>query len=301
MTSHDVVNFTRKNLGTRRIGHTGILDPNATGLLVLLVERGTLFSSFLTGMPKRYYARFKFGIATDTYDADGQVTSTSDPGNVPRRQFEELLGNFRGEIEQAIPTFSAVKRGGKTFHKLARKGVQFNPGLKVVEIKNIGIIEYDWPEAVLDIKCSSGTYVRSLAHQMGASLGCGGYLKSLRRTEVGPFRISEAHTLEDISRSREPLKLLRPLREALPSSPLIRIKPQYCGAVINGRPLVKRYIGENEYSGEGGVLSVLLGPDEKVLALAKLNMQWRSLERMGPSDIMGTYVRVIDEGHIGAK
>jgi tRNA pseudouridine55 synthase len=298
MTSHDVVNYLRRKLNTRRIGHAGILDPNATGLLVMLLERGTLLSSLLIGMTKRYAARIEFGIATDTYDADGQIVTKSDPGNFDRNKFEALLDNYRGEIEQNIPPFSAVKREGKTFHKLARKGKSFNPGIKVVEITNLKLIEYVWPEVALDITCSSGTYIRSLAHQMGAVIGCGGYLKALRRLEVGPFRLSEAGTLEEIMRSSSPEQYIRPLREALPNCPVLRIKEQYLGAVIGGRPLVKKYFTEGDYRGSGGELSLLLDEDEKVLALAQLNMNWRSLDKLGPTQVMGTYVRVIDEGHL---
>jgi tRNA pseudouridine55 synthase len=297
MTSHDVVNFLRRQLKTRRIGHCGILDPNATGLLVMLIERGTLFSSHLIGMPKRYIARFAFGSATDTYDAAGRVASTADPGQLPQEDFEKLLANYRGKIEQAIPPYSAAKRGGKTMHKMARKGKAFNPGLKVVEVKGIEIIDYQWPELSLDINCSSGTYVRSLAHQMGMALGCGGHLKALRRIEVGPFSLSEAYSLDEISKSECPEEFIRPLKEALPTYPQILIKPQYCGAVLLGRPFVKKYVNENSYIGSGDELSLLLDTDGKVLALARLNMLWRSVEKLGPSEVMGTYVRVIDEGH----
>ncbi len=298
MTSHDVVNYLRRKLDTRRIGHTGILDPNATGLLVMLLGQGTLLSSLLTGMTKRYVARVDFGVATDTYDADGQITSQTEPGDFSREQFETLLNNYRGEIEQNIPPYSAAKRGGKTLHKLARNGKIFNPGIKVVEITSLEVIDYAWPEVALDISCSTGTYIRSLAHQMGAAIGCGGYLKTLRRLEVGSFRLSEAHTLEEIMKSASPENYIRPLKEALPDYPVLRIKEEYAGAVIGGRPLVKKYFTEGDYHGNGGELSLLLDEEEKVLALARLNLNWHSIEKLSPSQVMGTYVRVIDEGHI---
>jgi tRNA pseudouridine55 synthase len=298
MTSHDVVNYLRRKLGTRRIGHTGILDPNATGLLVMLLGRGTLLSSWLVGMSKRYVARFEFGMTTDTYDAAGQVIKTANPGTIPRKRFEIILNDYKGEIEQGIPPYSAAKRQGKTLHKLARKGKTFNPGIKVVEITRLEIIDYSWPEAALDIACSSGTYIRSLAHQMGIAIGCGGYLKALRRLEVGPFRLSMASTLEEIMQSSSPDEYMKPLKEALPDYPALKIREEYSGAVIGGRPLVKKYFTENTYRGNGGELSLLLDEDEKVLALARLNMNWRSLDKLGPSQVMGTYVRVIDEGHL---
>lgn len=298
LTSHDVVNHLRRKLMTRRIGHTGILDPNATGLLVMLIERGTLMSSWLVGMSKRYAARFEFGRTTDTYDADGEVTGQADPGQLAREDFERLIVRYSGVIEQKIPPYSAVKRQGKKFYKLARKGSEFNPGFKVVEVKSLNILDYDWPEVAMDIECSSGTYIRSLAFQMGEELGCGGYLKALRRTEVGPFRVSEAVALGDLMESDDPSGFIRPLKDALPSLPGVKIKDQYRGAILGGRPLVKKYFTADAYRGSGGELSMLLDQEEKVLALANLNMNWRAVERLGPTEIMGTYVRVIDEGHL---
>jgi tRNA pseudouridine55 synthase len=298
MTSHDVVDFLRKLLKIRRIGHTGILDPNATGLMLMLLGKGTKLSRFLTDLPKRYVARFEFGIATDTYDAEGKVVSRSDPGNVKRIDFEELIRIFIGQIEQIVPVFSAAKRNGVALYKLARKGNEVISGTKVVNIEKIDMVDFDWPEVELDIRCSSGTYVRSLAHQMGERLGCGGYLKSLRRVEVGRFDVSAASTLDEIKEADDLSGLIRPLQEAMSDRPHVRIKPQYYGAVLNGRPLMKKFIAESDYSGSGDTLSILLGPDDKVLALARLNMLWGAFNKVAPSEILGTYVKVIDEGHI---
>ncbi|UCC79256.1 MAG: tRNA pseudouridine(55) synthase TruB [Candidatus Zixiibacteriota bacterium] len=298
MTSHDVVDYIRKALKIKRVGHTGILDPNATGLMVILLGKGTLLSKFLTNMPKRYVSRFAFGQETDTFDADGTVLASSDAGNVDPDEFEKLLGSFRGEVEQIVPPFSAAKRNGIASHRLARRGARISPKHKVVRIEKIKVIDFDWPEVSLDIRCQSGTYVRSIAHQMGRALGCGGHLKSLRRLEVGPFQVSGALTLEEITGSDNIMDVLKPLKNALPSAPLINIKPQYYGAVLNGRPLYKKYIGGSNYSGDGGVVSLLMGPDDKVLALANLNMHWRVMNKLGPSEIMGSYIRVIDEGHL---
>lgn len=298
MTSHDVVNRVRRKLDMKRVGHTGILDPGATGLLVMLIGRGTLLSVWLVGMSKRYMARFVFGVSTDTYDADGEVLSSANPGIVTREAFERLLEHYRGEIEQVIPPYSAVKRSGRTFHKMARTGTDFNPGIKVVEILEIALVEFSWPEVVLDIKCSSGTYIRSLAYQMGIELGCGGHLNALRRLEVGPFTLSEAETLEDFMKSNNPESSIRPLKEALPGFPLLHIKEQYLGAVLGGKPLQKKYFAPGVYQGKEGELSLLLGPDENVLALARLNSNWDSSDTIEPSQVIGAYIRVIDEGHI---
>ncbi len=300
MTSHDVVNYIRRTLKFKRVGHTGILDPGATGLLVMLLGKGTLFSSFLVDMSKRYISRFEFGATTDTYDSDGKILTETDPGELTRDEFESHLSRFIGEIEQTVPPYSAAKKDGVPFYKLARKGKEVTLRHKVVTIKDIKIIEFKWPEVALDIQCSTGTYVRSIAYELGQNIGCGAYLKKLRRTEIGPFSVSSAITLDEIAKVRDLSEIIRPLKQALPSNPLIRIKPQYYGDILNGRPFCKKYVGEFDYNGDGGIMSLLMGPDDKVLALARLNMHWRAIASLGPSEIMGTYVRVINEGHIGS-
>ncbi len=296
ITSHDVVDFIRGKLKMRRVGHAGILDPAATGLMVILIGKGTKFSSFMVNMSKTYVGRFVFGAATDTYDQEGKVVFGSDPGDISRDEFENLLKNYTGEIEQIIPPFSAAKRGGIASYKLARKGEDITPGHKVVRVDSIEIVEFAWPEVALNISCSAGTYVRSIAHQMGQSLGCGGHLKSLRRSSIGNFNVTSSSTFDEIEACEDIESMIMPLKQALPSSPAIFIKPQYYGAVLNGRPFMKKFIALNNYRGKGDEISMLMGPDEKVLALAKLNMLWKAIDKLGPSEIMGTYVRVIDEG-----
>jgi tRNA pseudouridine55 synthase len=136
---------------------------------------------------------------------------------------------------------------------------------------------------------------------LGEELGCGGYLLALRRLEVGPFRVSEAVGLTEFVDSENPVDCVRPLRDAFPQLPGVRIKDQYRGAVLGGRPLVKKYFAGDAYRGNGGELSLLLDQDEKVLALAMLNMNWRANEKLGPTEIMGSYVRVINEGDSRVK
>ncbi len=296
ITSHDVVDFIREQLKMRTVGHAGILDPAATGLLIMLIGKGTKFSSFMVDMPKRYVGRFVFGAATDTYDIEGKVTFQSDPGSMDKDGFVRSLDDYVGDIEQIVPPYSAAKRGGVPSYKLARKGEEFTPARKVVRVESIDIVEFDWPEVALDISCSVGTYVRSIAHQLGETLGCGGHLKSLRRMNIGQFSVSAASTIDEIRECRDIEKLIKPLRHALPSSPVIHIKPQYYGAVLNGRPFMKKYVAADNKRGGIEGISMLMGPDEKVLALARLNMLWRAMDKLGPSEIIGNYVRVIDEG-----
>jgi tRNA pseudouridine55 synthase len=300
ITSHDLVNRIRKIFKQRRVGHTGILDPMATGLMVLLLGKGTLFSRQLTSSDKKYSANFIFGKTTDSFDNEGKLVAEKNPGVLSVDKFEDLCNRYRGKIKQLVPPFSAVKLNGQKMYNVARKGETVPEMYKDVEIYSIEITSFNWPEVNLDVHCSAGTYVRSLAHQMGQQLGCGGYLKSLVRTGLGSFTIDQAISLEAIESSinNGDYGSVLQLVEALPDEPKISIKPEYFRSILEGKPFIKKYLYYTDYKGPGGCLSLLLGPDNKVLALVKLNYSWGSFERLDNRDILGKYVRIIDEGHL---
>ncbi len=196
MTSHDVVDAVRRLLGTRRVGHTGTLDPAATGLLVLCVGRAGRLQSFLTSSDKSYEGTMKFGVETDTYDREGTPVGMPHPD--PRPEADALraaCGRFVGEFEQAPPPFSAKKVGGKKFYELARRGEAVPHLPKKVRVTRFAALEVAGDTARFHVDCSSGTYIRSLAHDVGRELGLGAHLSSLRRTRVGPFSLENARTL----------------------------------------------------------------------------------------------------------
>lgn len=300
ITSHDLVNGIRKIFKQRRVGHTGILDPMATGLMVLLLGKGTLFSRQLTSSDKKYSANFIFGKTTDSFDNEGKLVAEKDPGVLSVDKFEDLCNRYKGKIRQLVPPFSAVKLNGRKMYKVARKGETVPEMYKDVDIYSIEITSFNWPEVSLDVHCSAGTYVRSLAHQMGQQLGCGGYLKSLVRTGLGSFTIDQVISLEALENSinNGDYGSVLQLVEALPDEPKISIKPEYFRSVLEGKPFIKKYLYYTDYKGPGGCLSLLLGPDNKVLALVKLNYSWGSFERLDSRDVLGKYVRIIDEGHL---
>ena len=304
ITSHDLVDEVRKILKQKRVGHTGILDPAATGLMVMLLGKGTLFSAHLTGSDKRYTAVIEFGKTTDTFDSEGKTVTQCDPGTVSEADFKTACEGFIGEINQLIPAYSAVKVKGKRMYKSAREGEEIPPKYKDVEIYDIEILSFDWPEVTIIIKCGPGTYVRSLAYELGQKLGVGAYLKKLVRTGVGKFNLKTAMQLDDLKQSHEDgqiLNVVKPLVEALPDKPTITIRPEYYNSVLEGRPFIKRYLDHTDYKGPGGCISLLLGPDKKVLAMAKLNYNWGSFNRLESRDVLGSYVRIIDEGHLRNK
>lgn len=199
MTSHDVINQIRRLSGTRRVGHAGTLDPLATGVLLVCLGRATRLVEYLVGRDKTYEATVRLGQTTNTYDADGEVVAERPYSHVTRAQLQQTLAQFCGPIRQRPPMYSAVKRDGRPLYKLARQGIEIDVPPRDVIIFELALLEWSPPEARLRLVCSSGTYVRSLAHDLGQALECGGHVTALCRTAVGDFSLSEAVTLADLN------------------------------------------------------------------------------------------------------
>lgn len=198
ISSHDVVSRVRRILGTRKVGHTGTLDPFATGVLPVAVNDGTKAIPFLDEGSKTYEALMRLGVTTDTLDMTGIILSESNPAAITRDQFLSSLTTFTGAISQIPPMYSAIKQGGQPLYKLARQGVEVERKARAVEIYSLELISFDLPHVAIRVVCSRGTYVRSLADDIGRQLGCGAALQELRRTASGPFRIENAVTLADL-------------------------------------------------------------------------------------------------------
>jgi tRNA pseudouridine55 synthase len=202
-TSHDVVDAARGWLEARQIGHLGTLDPLATGVLPLAVRSATKLERFITDRGKGYTGRVRLGIETDTLDAEGQELRRSDAPLPDEEALREALSHFLGEIEQIPPMFSAVKKDGVPLHKLAREGREVERPPKTVRIDRIELLKYEPPFLDLAVDCSEGTYVRTLAADLGSRLGCGAHLAELRRTRSGPFDVSQAQTPETLAAEAE--------------------------------------------------------------------------------------------------
>lgn len=201
MTSHDVVARVRRILNERSVGHLGTLDPSATGVLPLVVGRYTRLAAFYTEADKRYEGVIRFGVATDTYDADGEPLGSPQKINFSFEQLQQVAARFVGRIEQVPPPFSAKKIAGVPAYKLARKNQDVKLEAKQVEVKDLEILSFDGEIAAFRAWVSSGTYLRSLAHDLGQVLGCGAHLGKLTRTAVREFCLEEAHSLEDLQTS----------------------------------------------------------------------------------------------------
>ena len=197
-TSHDVVGRIRRLTGERRVGHAGTLDPAATGVLPVLVGDATRVVEFLSDANKSYRAEVTFGVRTDSGDIDGEVIATS-PDIPSREAVERCLAGFRGEIDQIPPMHSAIKVGGRRLYEAARRGEQIERAARRVTISHLELVDWAPPVATLDVVCSKGTYIRSLATDLGDRLGCGAYLSNLVRTRTGPFTLNDAWTLAQLA------------------------------------------------------------------------------------------------------
>lgn len=237
MTSHDVVEAIRRGTGIRRAGHTGTLDPRASGVLVILIGPAVRLSEYVSASDKRYQAIIRLGSSTDTFDADGKFVQSNQPVNVTEEQFEKILKNFEGEIEQTPPPYSAVKVGGRRAYDMARQGEEVSLEPRKIQVHHLEVLEWAPPEVVVDVHCSSGTYVRSLANDIGVQLGTGAYLVGLRRTKSGRFSLRDATPLRKLQEAFQAgnwYQFLIPAAEALADWPAVELNPDEVEEVRHG-------------------------------------------------------------------
>lgn len=197
LTSHDVVDRVRRKLRMKKVGHAGTLDPNATGLMILLLGKATKLSQYLMGLDKVYEGTGEFGRSTTTQDGDGESVEEHEVPEIDKERLLEVMATFEGDQYQTPPMFSAKKVNGVPLYKLARKGKEIDREARVIRIKSFNLDRWESPEFDFTVDCSKGTYVRTLVHDMGQKLECGAYLKELRRTEIGKFLIEDSLELSE--------------------------------------------------------------------------------------------------------
>lgn len=197
-TSHDVVDAIRRKFGIKKVGHCGTLDPNATGLLIIVLGRATKLSERLMSDDKVYEGTIKFGESTDSYDADGELTGSLPVPPLTLDELNESAAEFIGDQMQTPPMVSAIKKDGVPLYKLARKGVEVPREPRLIHIYNFRFTNYEEPLGTFKLACTKGTYVRSVAHELGQKLGCGAHLATLRRTVSGKFDVADASRLDDV-------------------------------------------------------------------------------------------------------
>ena len=237
-TSHDVVGRIRRLTHQKRVGHAGTLDPMATGVLLVCLGRATRVAEYLMDSDKTYRAVVRLGIETDTYDADGQVVATR-PVNVDESELRAALARFVGAIDQMPPMYSALKRDGKPLYRLARQGIEVERKPRRITIYDITLRAWQPPDATIDVRCSSGTYIRSLAHDIGAALcgACGAHLVALTRLASGSFTLEDAVTLEDLTGPQDLSGLLHPLDAALQDLPILTFDADQARRIVLGQAI----------------------------------------------------------------
>jgi tRNA pseudouridine55 synthase len=252
ITSHDVVDAVRRISGQRQVGHAGTLDPMATGVLLVCLGKATRVTEYLMASAKRYRATVVLGAVTDTYDAEGEILSSGGRTDFSRQEIEAALAGFAGRIEQVPPMYSALKRDGQPLHRLARQGKTVELEPRTVEIHEITLLDWAAPALIFEVACSSGTYVRSLAHDLGQRLGSGAYLTSLVRLSSGRFSLEEATSLarlEEAFQHGQEADYLLPLDEALLDWPAMIVDGDRARRIVQGQAVA----GEPPAAGEAEV------------------------------------------------
>jgi tRNA pseudouridine55 synthase len=241
MTSAQVVARLKKALSIGKIGHTGTLDPFATGVMICCINQATKLARFFLHSSKTYVATLGLGVETDTQDYTGKVTRTREIGDLTESAILEVMGKFRGELLQAPPVYSALKHQGIRLYQLARMGSPIQKPPRIVHIYTIEVTQIRLPEVRFSVSCSAGTYIRTLCADIGQQLGCGGHLKALRRVECGGFNISESIKLPmEPMRSEEILSRLIPMGDALRDMPMFTADHKLAERIKYGRPITKQ-------------------------------------------------------------
>ena len=295
-TSFDMVHSVRKILGVKKAGHIGTLDPMADGVLPICLNRSTRIIQFLSPLQKTYRATLELGSETDTQDATGQKVSTRDPSLVTETRVKQVFQTFVGEQDQIPPMYSAKKKNGIPLYKLARNGI--NTARKPVRITvySIDFIKKEGTQVLFEARCSAGTYIRTLSHDIGKKLGCDAHMVRLTRTQVGLFGLGRALTLEELEAANEdgslPKKLF-PLEEALSFLPAIRVKEEYLESVSHGVALSKSFLETLPDRFEPGHYFRVFGENDKILAVVEPVVDQDTLPSLTPEDVVFKAKRVL--------
>lgn len=265
MTSHDVVAKVRKIYQTKKVGHTGTLDPDAVGVLPICVGQATRLVEYLTDKDKRYRVLLKFGQETDTQDGTGQVIKETETCSLEREAFAQLLEGFIGEIEQVPPMYSAIKKDGQPLYKLARQGISVERAPRLVKIYAIKLLMYNKESAMLEVHCGKGTYIRTLCQDIGRAAGSSAYMQYLLRIQSGPFKLEESVTLEHLEQMERPEEALISLNEALPGmQAIVLADTEEQKALANGMTIKARTLIND------GQICKASHPDGTLLAIGRL-------------------------------
>lgn len=261
-TSHDIVGILRKKFGTRKVGHTGTLDPLATGVLPVCIGNATRAADMLLSGEKKYRATMVLGKRSDTLDIEGVITEENEVC-VTEEDVRRVIADFIGEQDQIPPMYSAIKKDGKKLYDLARQGIEVEREARRINIYSIEACEISLPEVTIEVHCSKGTYIRSLCDDIGTKLGCGAVMKELRRTYTAGFSIDEAYTLEELDKITDLSGTLKPTDALFADLPQIQLNEKQEKSITNGVRMTWR-------SGKEGETYRVYAPDGRFLCISKL-------------------------------
>jgi tRNA pseudouridine55 synthase len=283
LTSHDVVARVRRWTRLSRVGHAGTLDPPATGVLLVGLGKGTKLVQFLQEYPKTYRATLQLGVRTDTRDATGRIVEVNIVGSVTAEDVAAVLAGFQGVIEQLPPMYSALKRQGQRLYALARQGIEVERQPRRVQISRLTLLAFSGATATVEVECSGGTYIRVLADDIGARLGCGAHLSALTRTAVGPFTRDRAVTLEAfdeaVRQGRWRTHVL-PLAQAMVGFPAIVVTPGAAHALTQGIPPTAAQVWQLKGTFELGETVAIGAADGTLLAVGAANVRTAELTQV---------------------
>ena len=295
-TSFDMVWSVRKALGVKKAGHIGTLDPMAEGVLPICLNRSTRIIQFLSPLQKTYRATLELGSSTDTQDATGQKISFGDSSLVTDSKVKQALQAFVGQQDQIPPMYSAKKKNGIPLYKLARNGINIPREPVKITVYSIDFIKKEGAQVFFEVRCSAGTYIRTLSHDIGEKLGCCAHMVSLTRTQVGLFDLERTLTLEELKAANEDGSLcekLFPLEEALNFLPAIRVKEEYSESISHGVALSKCSLDDLPDQLKMGHYFRVLGNNDKILAVVEAVVNQDSYTSLAPEDIVFKAKRVL--------
>ena len=295
-TSFDMVWSVRKILGVKKAGHIGTLDPIADGVLPICLNRSTRIIQFLSSLQKTYRATLEPGSETDTQDATGRVISTNDPSLINEAKMKQIFQTFVGEQDQVPPMYSAKKKNGIPLYKLARNGINIHRDPVKIVVYSIDFIKKERNQVIFEVRCSSGTYIRTLSHDIGKKLGCCAHMVRLTRTKVGLFSMGSTMTLEELKTAHKKGSLSRKLlhlEEVLNFLPTVRVKEEYLKSISHGVALSKCFLEALPDRFEPGHYFRVLGSNDKILAVVEPVVDQDKLSELSAEDVVFKAKRVL--------
>ena len=295
-SSFFMVQSVKRTLKVKKAGHIGTLDPKAEGVLPICLDQSTRLIQFLVSLPKVYLATMTLGTTTDTQDATGQVLSTGDASQITEQQVREALAGFQGEQQQTPPMYSAKKQNGVPLYKLARNGITTDRKPVTLQIYSIDFLKKEDNQVIFRVKCSAGTYIRTLCHDVGETLGCGAHMSELVREQVGQFDMQSSLTIEELSQAQDDGTLSQKLLETetvLDFLPEIIVTPDYVATIAHGKPLTKSVVLETPERFQPGMNFRVAGVNGRIAAIVDPVVDEEGFQKLDPRDTAFKLKRVL--------